>query len=340
MMISIYQRARRVVFSVVLLGALGSYPNDTLGQDQPETHPSGPSYPHDSDPSGIVVSSVVTIVRAHEDYLTFEQAWRFENSRPYIFTPRPDGSDGLEIPLPVGAEGVHVFEPHNGATVGESSIGLLLPIGPPAAAQNRSYDLIFQFSLPNSSSRHRFAQELPFAVNNAVVVVPLETSFERYSTIDVELLVPLCEANTGADVVCFDSVDPEPGWDPVADQDRRIARFGHGGPGSRLVFETRGWPTRSNTERIAIAVGVVALFFVGAFVARGQRLKDGGVRVEASKRALASERYQLIATLREVRHQYEKGLLPKSEYDLQDLVLRRKLQNIYIALGIEPDSEK
>ena len=321
------------------VAAFGLFSTIAAAQEVPPTRPTNTMAPV-TDPSIIVAANVVTIVKPHEDYLTFEQAWSFETNGASVYAPPDDPEEGFEVYLPEGAEGVHVYEPQRGATASDSSVRVRLPVGPSGSGRTGNYDLIYRFSLPNTSPSHRYEQRMSMPVLNSVVIVPQETTFQRFPTIEVELNVPLCESDSAANFVCYDSVESTPVWDPVNDQDRRIARMGHGGSGSTLLFETAGWPAPNRTVPRVAAIGFVALFVLGALFAAGQRrnAKDSLFAAESSKATLESEKRRLLATLREVQRQFEHGLLPKSEYDLQDLVLRRKLENVYAALEPKADS--
>jgi len=177
------------------------------------------------------------------------------------------------------------------------------------------------------------------AVRNAVVIVPQISIFESVPHLDVALSVPECDpARTG--LVCFDDFENAANQtDLFTTFDRRVIYGGHGSAGDRLIFDTEGWPTRAEPVNWGAGVGsILAILFGAGLWWRSKRIPSAAAPSAARKRRLESRRGRLILAIREVRAAYERGDLPKSELDLQELVIRKQLESVYEGLGVDRDA--
>ena len=333
------------VLLVVLLPAVavsqevdeGAVIQPLVGIDEasPTTHP---TLVRTSDTSVLRVRRLVTLVQVAEGYLNIEQVWVLHALEGFIYVPPERDAAALRITLPAGAERLRVFQPVSGAQQTDGGILLRLTVGPDGSIGTEGADLLVQFSLPNESSTHRFEQTIPLPVESAFVLVPRETPYASYARLDVDLLVPVCEAGVTDDVVCFATLGGEtPAWDPYAHLERNAAQGGTAAiHGARLVFETEGWPAPNRTFRwVALAGSLGALLFV-LIIWRWQAPHRGEGSV-GKRDVLEREKQRLLAELWRTSQLHQSGRLTASEKELQCLLLSRELEQVYDALGVEPD---
>ena len=298
--------------------------------------------PRTSDPSSIGVTRLITLLQLFESYITVEQVWLLATTEPVIYVPEPDSDRGLVIHMPEGVEGIHVYEPAQGAMAGEDSVVLRTPVWPEGTRRREAAELIVQYSLPNESADYLFDQEIGMPVGEAVVILP--QVIERLETpeIDVELTVPVCgQGAIAADAICFETLGGEtPQWDPYRDRPRRAAQDGHSEHSSaRLVFGTHGWPTPSSHMQ-TLAISGLILAFLLCFGLWRSRTRGGGEAAQQRRTQLEnfSKRQVLLAALRDLERAYKGGQIPESEYELEGLLLAHKLERVYTTLGIDPPS--
>lgn len=321
--------ARRYVAEVVVEGI--SFMADDMLQPGRSEEVVVPVFEARDDPSGVVATNLVTLVSLWEGFLVFEQYWSFATDGTYVYRATEGVPNaGIRVPLPEGARGVHIDRPdETGAVADESGVIYRGPI----TAQQRGVqgaDLVIRFNIPNDASSYRFEQPLSMPVENVTVALPLETRFARHRRLDVQLRVPDC-ADAPQSVVCF----PDPGSvgrgpDPFPDRDRLIVHGGSGAAGASLVFETEGWPVRSDPFKLLSGLGVlaVALIAVRLFTRRPTQAEG------PTRHQLTRERIELLAALAEAQQQYEAGVLSQSEFESADLLIRNRLEAVYEALDV------
>ena len=297
-----------------------------------------PTLVRTSDSSVLRVRRLVTLVQVSEGYLSIEQVWVLRARDGYIYAPRPE-DEGIRVTLPDGAEGVQVFQPVSGARQTDEGITLRPTVGPEGSIGTSGADLLVQFRLPNESATHWFEQTIPFPVETAFVFVHQETPYPSYPRLSVDLFVPSCEASVPDDVVCFATLGGEtPAWEPYRHLDRRAAQGGTAAMhGARLVFGTEGWPTPFRGMRWVALTGSFATLVLGFLFWRRRDDRQTGEGSKRFRGALERERRRLIAELWKTSRLYQSGRLAESEYELQHLLLSHELEQVYHALGVEPD---
>jgi hypothetical protein len=200
-----------------------------------------------------------------------------------------------------------------------------------------------RYSLPNTSETFLFEQPMVFPVDDTVILVPQVTEFERFPSIDVDLMVPQCDQGTRPeDTVCFGLAGSD--RPPVAllpGVDRREVWGGVGEAGAMLRFETRGWPSYEDPFTGIALYGSVLMILVGVMlifrqVRRGSQSANSS---QTPKRRLEEVRIQLLEELLRARVEYDEGFLPKSEYETTDLIIRNRLEAVYAALELQPEQD-
>lgn len=293
--------------------------------------------------SGITANHLVTAVFVDEGALVFEQSWYLVTNQPYLFLSHPSIAPGLEIHVPDGATNVRVVNLAEGLNVSTEPTGVVHygPIGPPGTLPDEQTRLVIQFVIESADSEYRFEQVMPTHVDDVTIVVPQTTMFHSDIELDVQLSVPPCE--TGSDdlrVVCFP--DPStPGMaqvNPYPNIYNRIAGSGVGNAGSNLVFVTEGWPTPptySKTTATMFGAIVVVVSLLGLPLVKTRR--KAAAAEQPNRKQLNVEQRLLLRQLAVLKEAYEQGSLPLSEYSMNDLLLRYRLDEVYAELGLEPE---
>jgi hypothetical protein len=293
-----------------------------------------------SDSSVVRGVSVWILVEAYEDYLLVREEWLL-SSGSSLYVPEEADNEGLRMILPEGAEGIHVITPTEGVTVSDDSITISHPIGANGIVTEESNGLLaIQFSLPNSNQDYLFEQIMPVAIDSLALLIPQRTQFPDLPVLDVSLGVPSCEDSSEAEVVCFP--DPLSGlqdWDPIPHEPKRAVVGGRGEAGSVLLFETEGWPVEPKWAMKVTGLLAVFLLFLFLWIWRRKPTEIKRKMSHGQKQKLLQEKQTLLCELVRLRQVYETGQLSVSEFDLQDMVIRGRLNEVFGHLESADKSE-
>lgn len=301
--------------------------------------------PTRQDATHVEVAEILTLASAHEGYVVFEQAFVFANAAPFVVQPDAPPGDaerwGLDIVLPEGADGIVVDAPTDRQffQVGDSSVRYYGPIGPAGSVLDHRWHLVVRYSLERPGANHRFEQHLGMPVRNATVVTALETPFERNPRVDVSLMVPPCGSSVPEDVVCFEDFASTGGaFEVLGGVERRAIEGGRASGEAVLRFDTMGWPSPPRDIQWAVAVAsiVVVVAGLGMWLSAARKEHHGPATGARAKR-LEARRQHLLDQLLELRQTHEAGEIPQSEFELQDLALRARLDRVLKELLGEPE---
>ncbi len=300
--------------------------------------------PTRQDAAEVEIAELLTLASAHEGYVVFEQAFVFSNDAPFVVQPDAPPGDperwGVDIVLPEGAEGIVVDAPTNREffQVGDSSVRYYGPIGPAGSVLDHRWHLVVRYSLERPGAAHRFEQALGMPVRNATVVAALETPFERNPRVDISLMVPPCGASVPENIVCFEDFATTGGaFEVLGGVERRAIEGGRASGEAVLRFDTLGWPSppRDVQWAVAIASVIVVIGGLGMWLAAGRREHHSPATGARAKR-LEARREHLLDQLLDLRNAHEAGEIPQSEFELQDLALRARLERVLKELLGEP----
>jgi hypothetical protein len=272
------------------------------------------------DPSSVRASRIVTLIELWEGYLTFQEIYTLETSNGTVWSTDVEGARPVRVELPADAEGIRVIMPPTGAVVADHVVTLHGEVQPPDSGATRRPSLIVRYSLPHeASTRHVFERPLTMDVQAMSVVVPRETTFGRHPRLDINLTVPMCDAEFAAvdGRMCFTEITDDASDLPINEGvDVIVARGGVGVAGESVYVVSEGWPARRPWETW-LAFGLGAAAFVGGlamyFAERARRAKMS--RHELERRALERRRDELLTAAADLEDSWQRGEIRSRERD-------------------------
>lgn len=301
-----------------------------------------------ADPHFVFVERMITLVAASEGFLEFQHVYMFatDNGQTYETDAGVPGSL-LRIELPEGANRVQVQAPGAEAQHLDDFVHFAGRVLPAGSRSEMRPDLIVSYNVRHNNARS-FTLEHPLSldVQNASIVVRQTTQFERYPTLDVDLIVPICGEGSDDGLMCFAEITDEVTGVPMLDgQDVLVARGGVGSSGDVMRYTTVGWPSPFPVRVLIAASAVVISLLLGLLLIARELRRESGAEDQAERAiaGLLAQRDEIFAEAAALEEAFDEGELLERDYDRAREGLRQQLGVVFRRLrelgALDPESQ-
>lgn len=286
-----------------------------------------------SDPGGVFIQRLITIVAANEGSVQIQQVFRFatDDGQTYLTIGEEPGSI-LRIQLPDDAKGVRVQAPEGDAQHLDDFILFAGRVEPAGSSESQRPHLIVTYSIGHDNARSlTIEQPMSLDVRGASIVIQQTTPFDRYPTLDIELDVPICSDGNIDGLMCFSDVTDDPAAVTLFEgQDVRVARAGMAEAGDVMRYTTTGWPSPFPIRIIIAAVAVVLSLFIGlALILRELGARKGADDSSRAIAGLLAQRDEILAEAAALEEAFEHAELLERDYDRAREGLRQQLGVVF-----------
>lgn len=266
------------------------------------------------DLKGVRFSSVRTVIEPWEDYLIFTQFYMLTNtSKTALDTallPGVEFERGLPIRLPTKAQGIRVSGP------GQSLVVDSLVYWQGTLKPGEQVPLQVSFSMAVHSAEYVYEQEMEYEVDNAEILVPLQTRYAKLPRLDkVSLAAPEFRPDAGY------------GLFGMRDDMEFIGATGKALKiGESLKFKVSGLPyAPPMTPFVVFGAALLSALGVAVVGRREARRVRSAAGLKDLRVALEAERTALLDDLVKLRNDLKAGAVTQDEHDALSISLSERL---------------